>query len=518
MSCADAQVFERKLLGEDMTNVGKAMERAGRALGEHVLLDINEWRPLPRAPKVLILCGTGHNAGDALIAADEIRKARPRSEIRVVFAMGEKDLKPLVKAAFEDIRDQDPSRFEYASLKSSMSCEQIAELLSGWYDAWDLCIDGLLGMSFRPPLREPIINLLKVINAHEAIGVRAAVDVPSGIGDQSSELCFCADFTYATGIAKAPIFDYELINDVGRIRFLDIGFFDNQFPETQWNVLSPSILGPFKDLRKSHTNKRTYGHLFFLAGSELFPGAMLMGVLGALNAGVGLVTSSVPESLGGEMAAKVPECMWLPMKTNEEKTYTLDNKEALLEKLKLCHAMVAGSGLWTSAETQDLLIESIFDSQLPVVLDANAITQRTLKSLSKRKEKLPVIFTPHEWECRRLIGKDEVPNPSDVHRFAKEHGILIVLKGPRTWICGGEQIVVSPFGGPVLARGGSGDHLAGIIGALLAQDPENPFMAACRGVVWHGLAAEALARVKGQTAVRTTDLEKYLSVVLRETV
>jgi ADP-dependent NAD(P)H-hydrate dehydratase / NAD(P)H-hydrate epimerase len=74
------------------------------------------------------------------------------------------------------------------------------------------------------------------------------------------------------------------------------------------------------------------------------------------------------------------------------------------------------------------------------------------------------------------------------------------------------------FGGPVLARGGSGDLLAGLIGGLLAQTPAEPLLAACRGVVWHGLAADALARAHGQTAVMTTQLLDFLPAALRESV
>ena len=90
-----------------------------------------------------------------------------------------------------------------------------------------------------------------------------------------------------------------------------------------------------------------------------------------------------------------------------------------------------------------------------------------------------------------------------------------MLKGPVTRIASGQTVYHNFFGGPVLARGGSGDLLAGLIGSQLAQTPADLLGAACRGVAWHGCAADALARSQGATAVRTTQVLDYLSTALR---
>ena len=107
-----------------------------------------------------------------------------------------------------------------------------------------------------------------------------------------------------------------------------------------------------------------------------------------------------------------------------------------------------------------------------------------------------------------------------MEKFAEESGATVVLKGSVTKIATGRPsetgtIYHSFFGGPVLARGGSGDLLAGLVGGLLAQTPDDPALAAARGVVWHGLAADALARAHGQVAVQTTQLLDFLGVALR---
>ena len=94
-------------------------------------------------------------------------------------------------------------------------------------------------------------------------------------------------------------------------------------------------------------------------------------------------------------------------------------------------------------------------------------------------------------------------------------GVTLVLKGPITRICNGEDLIYSTRGGPVLSRGGSGDLLAGIIGAQLAQEGADPLSAATLGVLIHGKAAELLARVSGQIFVRTTEVLDYLPKVIR---
>ena len=133
-----------------------------------------------------------------------------------------------------------------------------------------------------------------------------------------------------------------------------------------------------------------------------------------------------------------------------------------------------------------------------------------------RAGRAPRVFTPHAGEFARIA--DAVPANA-----------TLVLKGPVTRIGSSASlrpaskrqsktgaIYYSFFGGPVLARGGSGDLLAGLIGGLLAQSPGEPLLAAARGVVWHGLAADALARAHGQTAVQITQLLDFLPTVLRE--
>jgi NAD(P)H-hydrate epimerase len=134
-----------------------------------------------------------------------------------------------------------------------------------------------------------------------------------------------------------------------------------------------------------------------------------------------------------------------------------------------------------------------------MVIDADALQPEIVHA-----GKAPRIVTPHAGELARIGGRD-VLRP----------GLVLVEKGPVTRVASGATVYHSFFGGPILARGGSGDLLAGLIGGLLAQAPADPLLAAAGGVVWHGLAADTMARAHGQVAVNVTHLLDFLPAALR---
>jgi NAD(P)H-hydrate epimerase len=142
---------------------------------------------------------------------------------------------------------------------------------------------------------------------------------------------------------------------------------------------------------------------------------------------------------------------------------------------------------------------------VPLVIDADALQPDIVRAGS-----VPRIVTPHAGEFSRIAqggGLRELASAV--------HGV-VVRKGPVTEISDGGTVYHSFFGGPVLSRGGSGDLLAGLVGGLLAQAPSDALSAACQGSVWHGMAADRLARSEGQTAVRTLQLLDFLGPALRE--
>jgi len=440
---------------------------------------------------VLVLVGKGHNGGDALIAAQAVLAQFPAARAEVVFVFGERALRPLAARAWRELTH---------AVRDRVVVGQEADLArpaTSRAHPIALCLDGVVGVQFRRPASARVAALIANVNALP-IRLRAAVDLPSaGL--------FRADFTYATGIVKTPVLA-EFGAVAGRVRYLDLGFFAPgdpvAVPAVENRVLTPAVLAPLAAWRDARSDKRTYGHVFVVGGSRSYPGAVLMTVLAALRSGAGLVTAFVPESMVAAFAARAPEAMWVGWPETPAGGLALEGQYLLATRIGRASALVVGPGIGREAETLVLVRDIVATAPVPVVIDADAL-QSEIVSAGKAAR----ILTPHAGEWARIAESRQ------------EHAVL-VRKGAVTRICGRTTpngvTYHSFFGGPVLARGGSGDGLAGLIGGLLAQTPHEPLLAAARGVVWHGMAADALARAHGQTSVVTTQVLDFLGVALRE--
>ena len=510
LSCDEARALEARLFGGDETREWPAMQRAGRAVGAAVLQDFQEIGGFAAVGRVLVLVGKGHNGGDALIAAQAILEQNPQASADVLFVFGEHVLRPLAQRAWQELLQAAPQRVVARRL------DLVAASVSEWGSACDVCLDGVFGFQFRPPLDERAGAVLRWANALP-VRLRAAVDLPSGLDAADA---FRADFTYATGVMKTPALACP---NAGRLRYLDLGFFgvERVVPNALDYVLTREVLSPLSAFRSPLSDKRAYGHLFVLGGSRNYPGAVLMTVLAALRSGVGLVTAFVPESLAPAFAARAPEAMWIGWPETAEGGLALAGHYLMRERLGRATALTIGPGLGREPETLALVRDIVANAPVPVVLDADALQSDIVRAGSA-----PRVLTPHAGEFARIAGG------ASLREFCGATGATVVRKGPVTCIGAAETVYHSCFGGPVLARGGSGDLLAGLIGGLLAQagaGAERPpvprgresasatLQAAARGVVWHGLAADALARAQGQVAVQTTQVLDYLSAALRET-
>jgi NAD(P)H-hydrate epimerase len=485
LRCDEARALESRVLGGDATREWAAMQQAGRAIALAILEDCGEMGGLPEDGRLLVLAGKGHNGGDALIAAQALLARLPAAKVEVLFVFGLPELRPLADRAWRQLISAWPGRVRV-----------ITRLDPG--TPYALCLDGIFGFQFRAPAEPRVAELIAAANVLP-VRLRAAVDLPSaGL--------FRADFTYATGSVKTPVVGAA---EAGRIRFLDLGFFDRETAaeDPAWaqadRVLTCEILAPLAALRPAQSDKRTFGHVFILGGSRSYPGAVLMSVLAALQSGAGLVTAFVPESLVPAFAARAPEAMWVGWPETPAGHLALEGEHLLRERLGRATALVAGPGLGREAETLALIRSVVAQSAVPLVLDADALQPEIVATGTA-----PRIVTPHAGEYARIKAA-----------LVNTPAVTLVLKGPATRLQpaadhAGGPAYYSFFGGPVLARGGSGDILAGLTGGLLAQTPVEPFSAAARAVVWHGAAADRLARSRGQLAVRTTGVLDYLPAAL----
>ena len=325
-----------------------------------------------------------------------------------------------------------------------------------------------------------------------------------------------ADITYQTGIPKKTVFAEERAQDTGRLRYIDLGFFDTDTLPRQKErlVVETPLLRALDTPRPALCDKRTFGHCIVASGSRGMAGAHLLNVKAALRSGVGLVTAIAPPESVAAFCACEPSAMWSAQRLSADGALAADALEVFLNRLERVNAAMLGSGMGRLRATQAFLREVVRRAACALVLDADALFPDITETLFTHWEYTPPrILTPHAGEYERL--NPEAAN-GDLFHFSERSGAIVVLKGPRTRICDGSRLYYSISGSPALARGGSGDVLAGLIAGLLAQTPDAPLDAALAGAVWHGAAAEVMERTLGQRACETSRLPDVLATALKE--
>ena len=244
-------------------------------------------------------------------------------------------------------------------------------------------------------------------------------------------------------------------------------------------------------------HKGTFGTVLVVAGSHDMLGAAVLVATSALRGGAGLVQVAVPRALQPFVALAQPCATTLPR-----------TAAALRTALRRASAVVVGPGLGTSATTRALVRLLLRTAAVPVVLDADA-----LNVLAPLRRPLvargPLLLTPHPGEAARLLGITTAAVQADrraaLSALVARSGATVVLKGAGTLVGDGAQWFRNRTGNPGLGTGGSGDVLAGLLAALLAQGVE-PFRAACLAVHAHGRAADRLVQRVGEAGLIASDL------------
>ena len=260
--------------------------------------------------------------------------------------------------------------------------------------------------------------------------------------------------------------------------------------------------------RDDKANKGNFGRTLLVCGSKKYPGAALLASRAASSIGSGLTTLASKAEVFMMIAAEIPEVI----------NVNFDLKTILEESFK-SSVLVIGPGLTTEDEIKEIVQVLIPQITTPIVLDADGINVVAGKKELIKTAKNEIVLTPHPKEFSRLLGTsvDEVLNNKIelVRSNAMELNCTIVLKGPATIIGTKEgNIYVSPFSNSALAKGGTGDVLAGFIGGLIAQGLK-PSLAACVGVYIHGKTAELISKDKTAFSLLPQDLISYLPQVIK---
>jgi hydroxyethylthiazole kinase-like uncharacterized protein yjeF len=509
LSIEESRAMEARLLpNEQLQRI--ALHKAGHLLAKAIEEDFTEIACWSVAPRILVLAGKGHNSGDALIAAGDLLQRFPHALLTVLWE-GDRKLYPLVREVWHNLQDIAGKRIHTYCLSDEPTWMK---------QRYTLLIDGVFGLGFRSPLPDSWLRILTKLGEQRIAQVCVSVDLPSGMDDLEGCVPLAVDFTYLMGIAKWPLFKPGASQYAGRIRYLDIGFWNSgerNLYSGRKKLVTENVLRPLLQPRKACSDKRHYSRVGIVAGSHRYPGAALLATTAALQAGAGLVTAVVPEDLVSVFASQAPEAIWMSGDTTPEGTLSLESLRDILAASAQWDVMVIGPGLSANQETLCLAMELIRQFQGALVLDADVLRPELARVLQERSTSAgPVVLLPHAGEWQR-IQNGVVHGEHEMQEWAKGCRCVLVLKGAVTHLTDGSQYWVSTRGGPVLSRGGSGDMLAGITGALLGRwaHDYSALEIAGMAVCWHGLSAEFCARQHGENAVRNRQLLDYLAPVLR---
>ncbi len=274
--------------------------------------------------------------------------------------------------------------------------------------------------------------------------------------------------------------------------------------------------------RPARGHKGTFGRLLVVAGSLDYAGAGLLVCTAAGRAGAGLVTLAVPESLQPLFAAKVVEATTMALPENDVEE--VEPEDALARILDHEHdAIVVGPGLRPGLATAELIRGLVAVDEdagpAPAVVDAEALRSLAARDGWWKSVRRPCVLTPHAGEFTRLraaggiepgadgdLNADDDARERAARNAAIQWGQVVVLKGARTIVAAPDgRAAQAPFENPALATGGTGDVLAGTIGALLAQGLA-PFDAARLGVYLHGAAGDVIRDRLGDAGLLAGDL------------
>lgn len=293
--------------------------------------------------------------------------------------------------------------------------------------------------------------------------------------------------------------------------------------------LDDAACAPMLPVREPTSHKGSHGTLVSLCGSAEYAGASLLCVSAATRGGAGLVALAVPASLVPIFAGRVPEVVTLPLP--ETGPGEVEPDGALADIMRRApDALVAGPGLRES-EGNGRLVQALLNSPspdpdaaagalaAPIVLDGGALNLLARSGEWWAAVRRSCVLTPHPTEFARLTGHAVGPTDDERVRRAREAAALfgqtVVLKGARTVIAAPDgRVAMAPFANAALATAGTGDVLAGLIGALLAQSLA-PFEAACLGVYLHGLAGERVSGRLGSAGLVASDLPYEIALARR---
>lgn len=471
------------------------MENAGTVVADFIL------KEYPQAKRVAVVCGRGNNGGDGFVVVRKLHEAG--REVKVILLATSAELRGDAAEMF--------SRLPIKVLEVKISAD--LEKARKDFEA-DLLIDAILGTGFRPPVQGLYAEAIALLNASSAPVI--AVDIPSGADadaykDQTGLVANANAIVTFTAPRPAHVFG-ELTS--GPTIIAPIGSPQEAIASSlNLNLISAQDIAPLLAPRPRDSNKGMYGHVLVVGGSLGKAGAAAMAGMAVLRSGAGLATVATTKSVLQTVAGFHPELMTEPLPETEAGSIAFEAfSSGKLDELADKKTVLAiGSGISRHLQTSELVRKTVAKYKNPIVLDADGLNAFEGKSAELSGKDRTLVITPHPGEMARLVNCSTSDVQKDrlniARNFAREHQLIVVLKGDRTLIADPSgEVWVNTTGNPGMATGGTGDILTGIVAGILAQNPKHPLQAVFTAVHLHGLAGDIARESVGEHSLVATDL------------
>jgi hydroxyethylthiazole kinase-like uncharacterized protein yjeF len=482
------------------------MENAGTAVAEFVVSQY------PSAERIGVICGKGNNGGDGFVAARKLKAAG--REVRVVLMTEPSDLRGDAAEMFRKL----PVTPVIVRSGEELKREEARAVFDS-----EVVLDAILGTGFKPPVSGLYAEAIRLLNA-SCVPV-VAVDIPSGadadvMGEQTGTVTRA--HAVVTFTAPRPAHIFGRLTD-GPTVIAPIGSPDEAIVSSlQLNLITARETAPLIGPRPHAANKGNFGHVLVIGGSLGKAGAAAMAGIAALRTGAGLSTVATPKSVLATVAGFHPEVMTEPLDQTNAGTISASalasrRMDALIKGMTV---LAVGPGISRNPETAEFVRNLVVKCKTPLVLDADGLNAFEGRAGELNGKGRSLVITPHPGEMARLAASTIAVVQRDrinvTRTFAREHELIVVLKGHRTLIAQPDGTVwVNTTGNPGMATGGTGDILTGMVAGLIAQNPEHIAEAVIAAVHLHGLAGDVARESMGEHSLVATDLVKALPEAFR---
>ena len=471
------------------------MENAGRGAAD--ILVRSALHGDARGKRATIVCGTGNNGGDGFVVARHLRTRGAVVDVRLVGSP--EKLTPDCRANHD----------AYVGLGGSVGTGiDLDRAIAGA----DVVVDALFGTGLDRAVAEPFAGVIRAVNAAAAPIV--ALDVPSGMhADTGATLGMAVEATLTVAFAHLKL-GHTTPHGArlsGEVHVVDIGVPPLLLADRAASLVEAADVAAVIAPRGVDAHKYTSGHVAIMAGSPGKVGAALLAAHGALRGGAGAATIATWPDAASSLESRVVEIMTARLAEGKGLASSID--AALARK----SSVVIGPGFGTDDAARAALRHVIESFDGNIVADADALTLAAKEPETFAAAKAAAILTPHAGELARLLGTTSEAIEAD--RFAAARTAadrakaVVLLKGAYTVVASpAGRIVVCGSGHPALATAGSGDVLAGLVGALVCHLP--PFEAAYAAAFLHGVAGAAWAKEHGDRGLLAHEIADALPGVL----